>query len=349
MKGLKVQKNSRNLVFSGLAVVLLTVFGPIRLWAQDALFTQFNMVPMHFNPAFAGNTYAPLVHINSRMQWPSIDLAYNAAAVSYDQYFKRYRSGVGVYLFNDYEGQGIYSTFRLEGIYSYNLPIREDHFLKMGLSLALVQNRLNWEKLVFYDQLDPDYGTVDAGGVPGSSTEVPPADLSVLYPDLSLGLLYYSPMMYAGVAVKHGNSPEQGFVGSGAAEGNGLAVRYALMAGGQISFDRGRPENRYFFHPGLLYTRQAGLQQLSLQGTVRLGTIYAGIGYRYAFDNPDAVLMLAGVELGMYTIAYSYDLTVSGLSAGTGGSHELGIRINFDRSGWFDPPYRYSDCFEIFR
>lgn len=333
-------------------VLLLTVFStlqPAAIGAQDALFTQFNMSPLHYNPAFTGNTYAPLIHINSRVQWPAVSLPYNSAAVSYDQYFKKYRSGIGVYMFSDFEGQGIYSTFRLEALYSYNLPIRNDQFLKMGISLALVQNRLNWDELIFYDQIDPDYGYGNGNGTTVPGSETPPENLTVLYPDLSVGLLYYSPSFYAGVSVKHGNSPEQGILNTSNQFENGLALRYSLMAGGEFPLGNQTVGNTSILHPAVLYTRQANLEQLSVLGFYKLGTIYAGLGYRHAFDNPDAILVTAGIEVGMYTIAYSYDHTVSGLTANTGGSHELGVRINFDQSTWFDPPYRYSDCFEIFR
>lgn len=332
--------------FSFMSFLLIAWLFPGLLPAQDALFTQTNMTPLHYNPAFTGNTYAPLIHLNSRVQWPGANLAYNTVSASYDQYFKKYRSGFGAFLMSDIAGQGIYNTFRLEALYSYRLRVHKGGFLKLGISLALVQNRLNWEKLVFYDQLDPDYGYLDAFGNPNSSDEIAPESLTIFYPDLSVGLLYFSQIFYFGIAVKHGNSPEQGIYQTGLQQENGLPLRYAVQMGGQIAYGMGT-EN--YIHPMFLYTKQANLNQLSLQLHANMGTIYAGVGYRYAFENSDALLLTAGIELGMYTIAYSYDHTISGLTANTGGSHEIGVRINFDKSEWFEPPFRYSDCFEIFR
>lgn len=327
-------------------VLSILLFGSVWLQGQDALFTQMNMAPLHYNPAFTGNTYAPLLHFNSRVQWPGVALAYQTVAASYDQYFKNIRSGFGAYVMNDREGQGIYNNIRLEGLYAYRMKVHQGGYVKLGLSLALVQKRLNWDKLVFYDQLDPDFGLMDALGNPNSSEDLPPDQLSILYPDLSAGFLYFSEVFFFGLSVKHSNSPEQNFLPNGSQDVNGLALRYALQLGGQVTMDAS--SNRYV-HPMLLYTRQAGLQQGSLLVHVNIGTIYAGLGYRYAFENPDALLLSVGVEWDIYTIAYSYDHTLSSLSANTWGAHEIGLRINFDGSEWFEPPSRYSDCFEIFR
>ena len=317
--------------------------------AQDALFSQSNMSPLHYNPAFTGNTYAPLIHINSRVQWPSVSWAYNTIGASYDQYFKRYNSGLGIYLMNDIAGNGIYINSRLEGLYSYSLRIKDNNFIKLGLSFAMVQNRLNWDKLVFYDQLDSDYGYFDELGDPNISAENRPDKLSIIYPDLAVGVMYYSEIFYAGFSLKHANNPEASFLPKSSNADNGLSGRYSLQFGAQIPLGKKYTTKRQFVHPSVIYSKQANLEYLNIQGILDIGTIYAGIGYRHAFDNPDAVLITAGIEIGMYTIGYSYDLTVSGLSVNTGGSHELGIRLNFDKSEWFEEPFRYSDCFEIFR
>jgi type IX secretion system PorP/SprF family membrane protein len=317
--------------------------------AQDAHFTQFNMSPMHYNPAFTGYTYAPLIHLNSRVQWPGIDWAYNTVSASYDQYFKKYRSGIGMYLMNDMAGNGIYNTLRIEALYAYGLRIHSENFLKMGIGLAFVQNRLNWNKLIFLDQLDPSSGYLDALGNPNMSDEVPPEKFTLIYPDISVGLLYYSRFFYAGVGIKHAGSPQENYVTSTSNNFDGLAVRYTIHAGGQLPLMNRGFSDAYFLHPSVIFIRQANITQISGQLNIKLGTIYAGIGYRHAIENADALIFGVGVEIGMYTFGYSYDLTVSSLSPNTGGSHEVGFRINFDGSEWFEKPYRYADCFEIFR
>jgi len=316
------------------------------LRAQDPVFSQFNMAPTQFNPAFAGNTYAPLIHLNSRVQWPSIDLAYNTFALSYDQFFSRYNSGVGFTILNDNAGNGILNTLKIEALYAYALEFKNDHYLKMGLGFGLVQKRLNWEKLIFPDQIDPALGIL---GLDLISEDLKPENTSIFYPDLSVGLLYYSPVFYAGLSLRHVNSPNEYLLEYGKDAQVGVANLYMFQSGAQIpisSFYYGQKIN---LAPGILYAQQAGLKQLHINTILDMGMIYAGIGFRYAFENPDAIITSFGFKSGMYKIAYSYDLTVSGLSLGSGGSHELGFIINFDHSEWFEKPGKYSDCFEVFR
>ena len=335
---------SKRRFFYFICVIAVSVI-PWQGHAQDALFTQFHMSPTHINPAFTGNTYAPLLHINSRLQWPTIGLAYQTTALSYDQHFSKYRSGLGLLLFNDRAGNGIYNTFRLEGMYAYTLRAGQAHFIKVGIGLAVVQHRLNWDKLIFLDQIDPEYGYLDAFGQELISGELRPDALSVIYPDLSVGLLYYSEKFYVGISLKHATNPDQSFRANASGDAIGLPGRYAFQAGGQIPLNN----QAGYLNPSLLFSQQANLQQLNIGLIADIGMIYAGLGYRYAFENPDAVLLHAGIDLGLYTIGYSFDFTVSALSVRSGGSHELGIRLNFDHSEWFEKPFRYSDCFEVFR
>ena len=317
--------------------------------AQDPLFSQFHMAPMQFNPAFAGNTYAPLIHLNSRMQWPSIDLAYNTVSLSYDQFFKKYNSGLGFAVFNDRAGNGIINTLRMESYNSYSLRIKDDNYVKMGLGFSLVQKRLNWQKLIFPDQLDPAYGSTDKNGDKLISGELQPDNLTLFYPDISVGILYYSPDFYAGISIAHGNTPDDDFLNTGINDAIGLSNRYTAQIGAQFSLPYTFLHKTTFLSPSLLYARQANLNQINGNLILDMGTIYAGVGYRYVFENPDAVIMSVGFQNGLYKIGYSYDLTVSKLTTGSGGSHELGLIINFDHSEWFEKPNRYSDCFEVFR
>lgn len=320
-----------------------------RIDAQDPVFSQLNMLPSQMNPAFCGNTYAPLFHLNSRVQWPSIDLAYNTVAVSYDQYFRRVRSGFGLTFLGDNAGNGIFRTLRIEAQYAYSLKLRDQHYIKMGISIAMVQKRLNWEKLVFPDQLNAEFGHVDAQGRPMISDELQPGNLTILYPDLGAGILYYSPYFYAGFAVYHVNNPSEGLMEFGGDEDQGLSNRFSVHIGGQIASGMSYKGKPGYLHPTAYFINQAGLSQINLNLTADIGMIYAGIGYRHVFGNPDAAIFSTGFKSGMYKIGYSYDLTVSRLGSGNGGSHELGVIINLDDTEWFPPPGKYSDCFEIFR
>jgi len=318
------------------------------LLGQDPLFSQFNMAPMQFNPAFSGTTYAPLIRINSRVQWPSVSFAYNSFGVSYDQFFNDYHSGIGFAILGDDEGNGIIKTLKAEALYSYNLKVKDEHYLKAGLGFAMIQKRLNWEKLIFPDQVDPAYGFNGDYSSLLLSNDLKPENSNLLYPDLSLGLLYYSPLFYAGLSIRHINNPDDKILDGGQNIGGGRSNLFLFQSGAQIPLTYIN-NNKSYIHPGLLYAQQAGIKQLNISVLYDMGMVYAGIAYRHAFQNPDAAIFSLGFDGGLYKIAYSYDLTVSKLGAGSGGSHELGMTINFDHSEWFEKPGKYSDCFDVFR
>jgi len=53
-----------------------------------------------------------------------------------------------------------------------------------------------------------------------------------------------------------------------------------------------------------------------------------GAWFRQGFENPDAVIFLAGIEHNYFKIGYSYDFTIPSQSKmKTGGAHEVSAQI----------------------
>ncbi len=317
--------------------------------SQDPVFTQFNIIPIQINPAFVGNTYAPVVSLNTRLQWSSFGGAYRTLGFSADRFFESYNLGLGTMVSLDDSGDGIYQQFKIDFITSYRLKVKDGHFLKMGLGIGLGRNILNWDKLIFGDQIDDTYGYELPNGNKIISKEDMPNDLSVNYPDLSAGLLYYSKQIYFGIGVKHANSPAVYYYDENSSVNSGLPVRFSVILGGERDLSDFVSNAGVFYSPGILYVNQAGLSQLTFHNYVNFGSIFASVGYRYNVVNSDAVLFSIGFNKGIVKVAYSFDYTISGLGIFSGGAHELGVMLNFDKSTLFDAPFRYSDCFNMFR
>lgn len=341
----QIRKETKSIVF-GIIAFLYLVSG---LYSQDPVYTQYYQAPLQINPAFAGNTYAPVIHLNSRVEWPAINFAYNTYSFSVDRFYNKYNIGAGVNFMMDNSGNGIYKRFRMEGIFSYKLKIAEGSNLKMGLSIAWGNNNLDWEKLVFGDMIDPASGFTLPDGSTLPTRETRPENLTVNYADLSAGLLYNTEMFYVGVAVKHANSPKNFYFSTQDNVNKGLPVRFSVQLGGEIDITYDNVYLKRYYAPSILYVSQSGLNQLVFNNFIDLGLIFAGIGYRHDFSNSDAVLFSVGVSKEMFKIGYSFDYTVSKLSISSGGSHEIGVTINFDKSTLFEKPYRYSDCFNMYR
>jgi len=268
----------------------------IDLKAQDPVFSQFYAAPLQLNPAFAGNTYAPFVTLNYRSQWSGFaDFGtYNTYAASFSQFVEGLNSGIGLMVQADDAGNGIYQTTRVSGFYSYKIAISKDLSLKFGIEGTLAQSRLDWNQLVFGDQIDVT-GAVDA-----TSAEQQPDLLNINYGDISTGLLIYNPYFYGGLAIKHINRPDESILGINGNTSSGLPVRLTIHGGTQIDAYLG------------------------------FGSFFAGGWFRYSSSNPDAAIGLVGFQKDAFKFGYSYDFTVSGLIGNSGGTHEFSMVLNFD-------------------
>jgi len=316
-------------------------------WSQDPIFSQFYSSPTQLNPAFAGNSNNPILYLQYRNQWPSINNAYTTYSATYDQFLPSKNSGFGFGLLTDNAGDGTLVNTKLSAIYSYRLKINRDLTLKMGLEGAFVQNRLDWDKLVFADQIDPSSGPIFSGGTIVQSSETRPADLTNSFLDVSTGFLLYNPLFYAGLSIEHLNNPgksffdtEQGFVG--------VPTRFSLHTGAQISLDKGnKVDEGSFITPNLLLVNQGDFNQLNVGFYTKIRVLLGGVWFRHTIGNADAVIFSLGTNVNQMKIQYSFDYTVSELSINTGGAHEISFRYILNGLG--EQESKMNDCLSIFR
>lgn len=343
-----MQMNLIKITWLFIAVVFIGI--PINTSAQDPVFSQYYAAPLQTNPAFTGMTLMPRIGIHYRNQWPNLPNAYATYMATYDQFVPFLNSGFGIAAMGDIAGDGIYKTLSFSGLYSYRLDFGNGYFAKFGLEGTYRQRSLDWNRLVFYDQLDPVTGPNDPSGNPNPSGEAPPEDLVSGNVDFSAGLLLYSPNFYAGFSMNHLNTPDESFLGINNNLYFGLPMRMSLMAGYQFNWDSDL-EGETYLSPNILYTRQGQFSQLNAGFYGQLGLVFAGAWYRHTSYNPDAVIGLVGVQYGVLKVGYSYDLTISD-AAGFGGAHEISLILNFDRSEAAQARRRadrYSDCLKMFR
>lgn len=332
----------------------ILIFSALHLHAQDPIFSQFYAAPLQINPAFAGNTLAPRISLNYRSQWPSLNNAYVTYAASYEQLFEPLNSGIGLMVQSDNAGDGIFKTTRFGATYAYRLTISEDFFAKFGTEIGGSQVNLDWNKLVFTDQIDPITGPVDENGVPFVSDEIRPDDLNKAYLDISAGFLFYNPYFYVGLSAKHLNTPDETILGVNQQLNSGLPVRWIVHGGAEITLVEGnRQQWPVFIAPSAAFIKQSDFGQIDAGAYIGFGVFFAGSWYRHAFTNPDAVIFSAGYSQDILKIGYSYDWTVSDLAnAPSGGAHEISLTLNFENSEMFKnrrKASRYNDCFKLFR
>ena len=268
--------------------------------------------------------------------------------LSYDRFVPRLNSGFGASILVDDAGDGTLKTTKLSGLYSYRIFVRKETYIKLGIEMGLVQSRLDPSKLIFFDQLDPQYGAISPGGTTIPTQENLMDVGTRFYPDVGAGVMIYNSKFYAGIGLKHLNNPDNGFLNNIENIDRGIPTRFTIHAGMQIDLEKGN--NRLtssFISPNIVFVKQGPFRQINAGAYVDFGSFFTGLWYRDTANNGDAMIGSLGVRSGLFKISYSYDLTVSGLGVNSGGSHELGLIFNFDSVS--PKESKYNDCLSLFR
>lgn len=325
-----------------LSAIALATAGcfPTLAFAQDPIFSQFYAMPLQINSAFAGSALAPRAGLAYRNQWTGFQNAYRTYAAYYEQSFDRLNSGIGFHLEGDNAGDGIFKTNRFSAIYAYRLKVNDFIALKLGLEMGVHQVSLNWEKLLFPDQLDP------INGIVYNTEEIRPDVTGRADLDISSGLLILSEKFYLGVGLKHLNTPSQSILRLKNNLVPGLPIRYTFHGGTEWVVKRGnKRQEASFVSPNFLFVAQGPYKQLNVGAYASLGPIFVGSWFRHTFRNSDAVILSAGFREGPFKIGISYDATVSGLANNAGGTFELTLGLAFPKKHRPD----INDCTRMFQ
>lgn len=309
---------------------------------QDLVFSQYFKSPLLLNPGFAGISPYPYISLNYRNQWPSLDNAYTTYAASYNQYFDRAKSGLGVQLVQDNQADGILSTSKIGVTYAYNLDFTSGYSLKLGIGVEFNQQRLQWDKLIFGDQIDLINGP-DASRI---STETRPSQLSTGYGNINTGFLFFNEQWYIGFAMFNLNKPTTSFGLAQNDSNRGIPLRYSLHTGYQIVLSDNKKYGATFFQPTALVTNQTGFWQANVGLTYGIDVFEAGLFLRTTETNRDAVIAMIGYNIGFVDVTYSYDINISELN-NSGGSHEIGVI--FDLKTKYPPKSKLNDCLKLFK
>jgi type IX secretion system PorP/SprF family membrane protein len=152
-------------------------------------------MPLLFNPAYAGNEYYTRATLNYRNHYPASGTAFATYSASFDKYFDRYNSGIGVALMSDQLGSKSYSYTSAGLVYSYRITAGLSSYIKAGLMANMYYGVNNPNDLVFPDMINPD-GTVEVN-------EFTYERQSAFGVDFGFGTLFSSDYFEAGAAVYH--------------------------------------------------------------------------------------------------------------------------------------------------
>lgn len=315
----------------------LALLNSVELKAQDPQFSQFYASPLYLNPALTGSADRGRVGVNYRNQWPSLSHSFTTTSAYLDYFSKAAESGVGV-IFNEHrEGFLDFRSTEIGALYSYKMQVSSDVVLRTGVQLSYFQKDINFEDLVFGNQID-----IVNGQVIGPSGEVFEKGAQVNFISASAGALLYTNKAWMGFSTHHINEPNQSFID----QESKLSRKYSLHAGYKIMFAKGRRLRTvaYQFQErsatlAVNYKKQGNFNQLDAGIQLYFQPLVIGGWYRgipvqsvnKVFKN-ESIIALVGLELNAdLSFAYSYDFTVSRLAGSTGGAHEFSLTLNFGK------------------
>ncbi len=314
---------TRNYIFF-LLFIVLPFTGAM---AQDFAFSQFYANPLYLNPALAGSKICPRLTMNYRNQWPGVYKGYVTYSAAFDQQFDVLSGGLGIIATQDVAGQGALTNLNIGGIYSYRLQVTRLIVVNAALQAGYMQYHLNWDKLIFEDQIIPGTGEI----LPDSPQENPPSRMNIGEVDFSAGFLAgYNQQLYLGAALHHITMPDLAFYTGNT---NRLDMRITVHAGALIDKEQGLQGGELedlSFSPNIVYMQQGDFHQLNAGMYVNFYPFVSGLWFRHNFENPDALIVLLGFQQPKFKIGYSYDFTVSRVSLKSGGAHEVSFAWQFD-------------------
>ena len=143
-------------------ITIASIIFCITIKAQDPSYSSFNSNRLLFNPSLVGATGAQSWKARLKTQWlRDGGSGYKTAGLLFEETMPCTILDGGIKINVNEEGQGLYRTVEAGLLSAITLPINSkyhDHNFKIGLDAAFGINSINYERLIWSDQLDPKEG-----------------------------------------------------------------------------------------------------------------------------------------------------------------------------------------------
>lgn len=327
---------------------LLGFLQGIQAQVPDVNYSQYFSTPLYFNPAFTGINTGLRARFLFRDQWPSLPIDFKSYYFSADIGDRNLpgAGGIGIMINSDSPGAGLINTLQAALTIGVRVPIASFMAAQIGVKAAVLQRKVNWDDLVFADQLDPKYGAIY------QTSFVPPDANSRLVPDFAAGgIVQFSNEQgningSIGFAVDHLFKPDVSLLADGSTPYPRKWVVHGdaifLTGYGSSSSMYGNHGDPLMINPGFMFQSQANLNSLEIGLNLLKFNVYIGGWYKTTMtgNTNNAVSLLAGyrymfMEDMSIKFIYSYDLQIAGVMQGTGGAHEISLVLEFNNISLF--------------
>jgi type IX secretion system PorP/SprF family membrane protein len=347
LTGMKRLKKHR-IVF----LAILLFIGAEDISAQDPIFTQFYNNPIYYNPGYIGLNPGFRARVNFRDQWTGLPNDFRTSTFSLDAAERNLpgSGGLGMLVMNDAAGTGLIKTNTVGIGTAARVPLQQNMVVQLGGMVSFVQKSINWDNLVFSDQLNPRLG------IYRTSNFKQPDRNTVTYPDFSVGGVYRfnertssipSIQGTFGIAVHHVFRPNESFLGLDAPLPQRITVTgdmiFDVSEGRNSYHSRFKNEGAFRLNPSFIWEKQSEFQSYSMGLNVVKSAIYMGAWYRNqlldTFKANDLMFVI-GFNApfngdSRIKVMYSYDYIITDLRTAARNSHEVTLVLEFDQFSIF--------------
>jgi type IX secretion system PorP/SprF family membrane protein len=243
-------------------------------------FSQFIYNPIYLNPAACGIERGLRASVNYHRELALSSSKFETIGVSFDQSLHdldiKGLGGTGLFLLKTQEGDGRLNTLEFGIPLTARVEFTSNWVMQASIAPVIYEKYIDWDKLVFGDQIDPYYGVV----LPTSQVGFLEAKNNIHFFDFHVGLWARyetdpsnqvnvdNNVIDFGISAQHVPEPNQSFF----SQVSKLPTRYIFMA----RYSKNLSNNQYStskLQPFVLFEQQSSMQDW----TVGTNYIYNGL------------------------------------------------------------------------
>ena len=295
------------------------------LQAQDPYFSQFFLNPIYMNPAYTGTMKVPRVGVQYRDQWPAMNKAYTTYFASFDTYVPKFSSGIGFLMYQDVQGNGIYTQSSFKAVYSKEIRISKTWLMYGSISAGAQMNSLDFNRLVFADGMDV------VSGLTIPTSETLPENSQRIFPDFGTGILLFNGRYFFGLAADHLSEPNQSLY-----SGYNYALSRKYTAHFEVNlplFRSGHWRKICTINPNVIIQSQGDEQNITIGAYANRKGILLGLWTRKTTNQSVDVITMAGFIGKQFKAAITYDTNLQGVGLKSHGAVEISISFLLKEPG----------------
>jgi type IX secretion system PorP/SprF family membrane protein len=343
----------KNLAIRWILLLFILLKG-LTSFGQDHLYSQFFNSPLYLNPALTGQFKADLrMNLIYRNQWTNVPGTLSYVSGSIDYNVPQFGGGIGLLFTRSSEGTAYLDKTNISGLYSYSIG-SDDFVLSFGLQAGMTNRKIDYSKLIFGDQIDPELGII-----PGSSSAGNLPFNNKFYFDSGVGTNLVIGEFNIGAALQHINQPNESFTGQPAK----LPMRFNANISYRMdldAFENMDDDDKTYVIPSVVFYKQSKFDSYSVGLQYKRRGVNVGLSYRSgAQTGPSAVVlslifdMFINKEGGeKLRFGVSHDAALQGLTYGnTAGSTEGSIGYETTLPSRTDASPRFEGarrCYEFY-